>query len=186
MSESAFVAAILPQSPGSSTIGVKKSVVAISARPSPREYTAASSPVSLETISWGGGAAAGPSVPRTSRRVSGPILHAQPAPWLNSVSRIDSVRMLRGYRGTTSARPRRSKELPHVPIPFDVARRALRRGARRVWRRRQCHPGVAQRPAEGSGLCFGLGRADDPAPVDVRRGVPDPHRAVPYRSGGGA
>jgi len=45
----ALVAAIRPKSKGSSTIGMKKSVVAMMQVPSSRRHTAASSPVSVPT-----------------------------------------------------------------------------------------------------------------------------------------
>ncbi len=52
-SDSALVAAIRPKSKGSSTIGMKKSVVAISACASFSRYTAASSAVSVPTSRFG-------------------------------------------------------------------------------------------------------------------------------------
>src|SRR4029453_2657384 len=89
-SESALVAAILPQSYGSSTIGVKKSSVATSAWPSGRRTTAASSPVSAAT-STSAPSSGRDSVPRTVSRSAGPSLHPHPAPWLKLVSRRCSM-----------------------------------------------------------------------------------------------
>ena len=93
-SESAFVAAIRPQSYGSSTIGVKKSSVATTACSSDSRTTAASSPVSVatRTSGWSSGI---DSVPSSGSRSAGPSLHPQPAPWLKLVSRRGS--MWEGY-----------------------------------------------------------------------------------------
>ena len=81
-SDSALVAAIRPQSYASSTTGVKKSVVAISAVPPSMRTTAASSPLSSPTSSsptgWRG--AADPNPRTTSSSSPGGILHAQPPP----------------------------------------------------------------------------------------------------------
>jgi hypothetical protein len=49
----AFAAAMAPKSYGSSTTGVKKSVVTISARPPPRSRTAASSGSARPTRTFG-------------------------------------------------------------------------------------------------------------------------------------
>src|SRR5215217_720991 len=94
-SESAFVAAILPQSYGASTIGVKKSSVAISPCPSGSRTTAASSPVSFptRTSSENDGMA---SIDNTFDSCSGPSLQPQPAPWLKLVS-LRCSRTRRGY-----------------------------------------------------------------------------------------
>src|SRR5690606_32580626 len=78
-----------PHVRGSSTTGVKKSVVATSARSASSRHTAASSPVSVPTSRSGW--AAGVTVARISARRPGPILQPQPAPWLNVVSRWGSV-----------------------------------------------------------------------------------------------
>ena len=67
----------------SSTSGVKKSVVATSARSASSRQTAASSPVSVPTSS--SGACGGVSVVSTSASRPGASLQAHPAPWLNSV-----------------------------------------------------------------------------------------------------
>src|SRR5476649_216840 len=89
MSDSALVAAMRPKSYGSSTIGVKKSVVATSAWLSFSRYTAASSLDSVPTSSSFGrlriGVAASSSV-----STPGAILQPQPPPWLNWVSRKDA------------------------------------------------------------------------------------------------
>src|SRR5918995_780982 len=95
-SESAFVAAIRPQSYGSSTMGVKKSVVTTRARSSRRRYTAASSAVSSPTSRLASASVpTGASKPRTSpstvRRSAGDSLHAQPAPCEKRVRRTGSV-----------------------------------------------------------------------------------------------
>src|SRR5918994_4719632 len=79
-----------PQSYGSSTIGVKKSSVAISPSPDGSRYTAASSPVSAATRR-SAEARGNVTSPRTVRRSSGPSLHPQPAPWLKLVSRRSVV-----------------------------------------------------------------------------------------------
>src|SRR5437764_14538911 len=71
-------------------MGVKKSTVWTTAGPPPGSAnTAASSPVSGDTSTSGGY----PVVvrrPRTWARSLGASLHAQPAPWLNLVSRTSS------------------------------------------------------------------------------------------------
>src|SRR5690242_17874312 len=100
MSESAFVAAIRPQSYASSTTGVKKSVVSTYAGPpSGAATTAASSPVSSPTSSApyaSGGARAGPGRSPASTASSSPggILHAHPPPWAYCVrrTRVDGWR----------------------------------------------------------------------------------------------
>src|SRR4029079_7507994 len=89
MSEVALVAAMRPKSKGSSTIGVKKSVVATSACESLRRYTAASSAVSVPTISAFGRPRTGVEA-RISDSTAGAILQPQPPPWLNWVRRIRS------------------------------------------------------------------------------------------------
>src|SRR3954466_14825484 len=82
-----------PHSNGSSTIGVKKSVVTTMARSWRSRYTAASSLVSRPTSRAGSrGASPRPRTsPSTVRRSAGDSLHAQPAPCENAVSRTDSV-----------------------------------------------------------------------------------------------
>ena len=77
-----------PKSNGSSTIGVKKSVVATSAWLSFSRYTAASSAVSLPTSRSFGSAPFSPLEARISDSTAGAILQPQPPPWLNSVRRI--------------------------------------------------------------------------------------------------
>ena len=89
-SDSAFAAAIRPQSPGSSTIGVKKSVVSTSARSSSRRSTAASSPSSapMSRSPEAGPMAGTPSmVANSSSSLASGSLHAQPAPGDSDVSR---------------------------------------------------------------------------------------------------
>jgi hypothetical protein len=72
-----------PQSYGSSTTGVKKSVVAMSARPSRMRTAAASSPSSSPTTSSPSRAVDGEGMsPRTTSSSSpGGILQAHPPPW---------------------------------------------------------------------------------------------------------
>ena len=86
-SDSALAAAIRPQSPGSSTIGVKKSVVRIRARSSSRRSTAASS-ASAAPISrspWAGAMAS--MVANMASSLASGSLQAQPAPGESEVSR---------------------------------------------------------------------------------------------------
>ena len=78
-SDIAFVAAMRPQSYGSSTIGVKKSSVAMMARSSSSAQTAASSPVSTPT-STSDGTPGSCNEPITSSSWSGPSLQPHPAP----------------------------------------------------------------------------------------------------------
>lgn len=75
----AFVAAMRPKSKGSSTMGMKKSVVAINACSSFNFHTAASSAVSIPTISCGG-KKLGALVRRISERTPGAILQPHPPP----------------------------------------------------------------------------------------------------------
>jgi hypothetical protein len=84
-SDSAFVAAIRPQSYASSTTGVKNSVVAISAKPPSMRTAAASSPSSNPPTGSRGAALVSPRT--TSSNSPGGILHAQPPPWAYWVSR---------------------------------------------------------------------------------------------------
>ena len=89
-SDSALAAAIRPQSYGSSTTGVKKSVVATTAIPVPAiRTTAASSPSSSPTSSSPAGSRGpAPSSPATAASSSpGGILQAQPPPCAYWVSR---------------------------------------------------------------------------------------------------
>ena len=114
-SDSAFVAAIRPQSYASSTIGVKKSVVTTRARSSRTRYTAASSAVSRPTIRFGSSGGVKPRTsPKTVRRSSGESLQAQPAPWEKRVSRSSAssrdsgpVRCARGRSRSPSRTARR-------------------------------------------------------------------------------
>jgi hypothetical protein len=76
MSESEFAAAIRPNQAGSSTGGVMKSTVEMTARSSERRYTAASSLVSKPTSRLGS-VEAGRSLSAADRTV-GPILAAHP------------------------------------------------------------------------------------------------------------
>ena len=85
MSEKALAAAMRPNQYGSSTTGVKKSTVSTTASVGPRRYTAASS-----RVSWPARTRASStfgSWRSTCARSAGRILQAQPAPWLNVVSR---------------------------------------------------------------------------------------------------
>ena len=90
-SDSAFAAAIRPQSAGSSTIGVKKSVVSTSARSSSRRSTAASSPSAAPmSRSPEAGPIAGtpsPMLANSASSLASGSLHAQPAPGDSDVSR---------------------------------------------------------------------------------------------------
>ena len=92
MSEMALVAAMRPKACGSSTIGMKKSVVAITARSSETCHTAASSAVSVPTRSWGKACAAGWPA-SSSRSTAGASLQPQPPPWDSCDRRIGSVVM---------------------------------------------------------------------------------------------
>ena len=78
MSDKALVAAMRPKSNGSSTTGMKKSVVATMAWLSFSRQTAASSPVSVPTSN--AGSAGRPNVDSTSASRPGASLQAQPAP----------------------------------------------------------------------------------------------------------
>ena len=90
-SDSAFAAATRPQSTGSSTIGVKKSVVSTSARSSSRRSTAASSPSAAPmSRSPAAGPIAGtpsPMLANSASSLASGSLHAQPAPGDSDVSR---------------------------------------------------------------------------------------------------
>src|SRR5574343_722209 len=90
MSLMALVAAIRPKSKGSSTIGIKKSVVDTTPRASSIAYTAASSREALPTHSRGSRFCKPLPATITSRSF-GEILQPQPAPWLYCVKRIGSV-----------------------------------------------------------------------------------------------
>src|SRR6478609_9785233 len=102
-----------PKSNGSSTIGMKKSVVAISACSSLRRYTAASSAVSMPTISSGGSGMR--AVPlRISDSTPGAILQPQPPPCESEVRRGSPA----GTEGVTGVfmllRQQRQRELARV------------------------------------------------------------------------
>ena len=93
-SDKAFAAAIRPQSYGSSTIGVKKSVVSTSARSPSRRSTAASSPSAAPmSRSPAAGPGPGPVKPagpieaNSSSSLASGSLHAHPAPGDSEVSR---------------------------------------------------------------------------------------------------
>ncbi|MNT31172.1 hypothetical protein D3C72_1669970 [compost metagenome] len=90
MSLMALVAAIRPKSKGSSTIGMKKSVVETTPRSSSMAYTAASSREALPTQSFGSRFCA-PLPARITSSTWGEILQPQPAPWLYWVRRIGSL-----------------------------------------------------------------------------------------------
>src|SRR3990167_943440 len=90
MSLIALVAAMRPKSYGSSTIGIKKSVVDTTPRSSSRAYTAASSREALPTHSLGSRFCA-PLPARITSSTLGEILQPQPAPWLYWVKRMGSL-----------------------------------------------------------------------------------------------
>jgi aromatic ring-opening dioxygenase LigB subunit len=85
MSLTLLAAAIAPNAVGSSTMGVKKSTVATSARSGAIRYTAASSRDAVPRITLG--STIGGSAERTWPSSTGLSLQAQPAPWLYSVNR---------------------------------------------------------------------------------------------------
>src|SRR3954469_4255546 len=85
----ALVAAMRPKSNGSSTIGVKKAVVAPIACGAFRGKTAASAAVSRPTSRSFGRPRIGVAA-RISESTAGAILQPQPPPWLNWVRRIFS------------------------------------------------------------------------------------------------
>src|SRR6185312_13537776 len=89
MSENAFVAAIRPNVYGSSTSGVKKSIVCTTATSSEMRQTAASSRPSWPTMSCADSTRGRPA--STSRSEPAGSLQAQPAPWESSVKRTVSV-----------------------------------------------------------------------------------------------
>src|SRR6185312_3911002 len=89
MSENAFVAAIRPNVYGSSTSGVKKSIVCTTARSSEMRHTAASSRPSWPTMSCADSTRGSPA--STSRSEPAGSLQAQPAPCESSVRRTSSV-----------------------------------------------------------------------------------------------
>src|SRR5436305_7463902 len=137
MSDMAFAAAIRPKVYGSSTIGVKKSIVVTRAMSSEIRHTAASSSDSLPTSSSGGRAAAGIAASTSESEPAG-SLHAHPAPWESSVSRI-WVATGAAYRGDPapglfregSRRLLLEQVLAAVQAPCDLERLALRtRGGR--------------------------------------------------------
>src|SRR5690606_11685373 len=89
MSLMALVAAIRPKSKGSSTMGMKKSVVDTTPRSPSMPYTAASSRGALPTHRDGSSPWA-PLPARITSSTLGEILHPQPAPWLYWVRRMVS------------------------------------------------------------------------------------------------
>src|SRR5574337_1267278 len=101
-----------PKSKGSSTMGVKKSVVATRAWVSLRRYTAASSAVSVPTRSSGGSKPAG-TRPISSARTAGAILQPHPPPWENCVSLMASMEIarIRAGQGNEKRRGDRSTAL---------------------------------------------------------------------------
>src|SRR5262245_48318999 len=136
-SEIALVAAMRPKSNGSSTIGVKKSVVATSACSSLSRYTAASSAVSVPTSRSFGKPLIGAAA-RISERTAGAILQPQPPPWLNWVRRIFSGAFISVEFNHEFQRLRRNHRRAHAigirrrPHPRGNLRaRAVRRRARR-------------------------------------------------------
>src|SRR5580700_11036190 len=101
-SDSALAAAIRPQSPGSSTIGVKKSVVRTSARSSSRRSTAASSASAapMSRSPWAGAILS--MVANMASSLASGSLQAQPAPGDREVR-----------RGVTPLRYASGARLPH-------------------------------------------------------------------------
>src|SRR5689334_14559927 len=89
MSENAFVAAIRPNVYGSSTSGVKKSIVCTTASSSEMRHTAASSRPSWPTMTCADSTCGSPA--STSRSDPAGSLQAQPAPCESSVRRTVSV-----------------------------------------------------------------------------------------------
>ena len=87
-SEMALVAAMRPKSNGSSTMGVKKSTVLITAISSDTWYTAASSLLELPTSNRGSACTKDPLAPRIWSNTAGAILQPQPDPSLHSVNRM--------------------------------------------------------------------------------------------------
>src|SRR5688500_15873379 len=139
-SEMALVAAMRPKSNGSSTIGVKKSVVATSAWLSFKRYTAASSAVSVPTSRSFGNPRIGVAA-RISESTAGAILQPQPPPWLNWVRRIRSGAFIsvKFYSGFQALRQRY-----RLPLAGRIRRgshpgRHLGAGARRRGARRRGH-----------------------------------------------
>jgi len=104
-SESALAAAICPKSNGSSTTGVKKSVVTTSARRASIRHTAASSgdpsPTSRSGFGFAGKRSA--SGRRTWASASALSLEAQPAQLAMVVSRISRPLVARGSSMRVSA-----------------------------------------------------------------------------------
>src|SRR6266849_7792879 len=90
MSDSALAAAMRPKSYGSSTIGMKKSVVATTACSSFRRYTAASSLVSIPTSSAGSRNWRG-TLARISVSAAGAILQPHPPPDDRLVNRTSDI-----------------------------------------------------------------------------------------------
>src|SRR6476661_1970625 len=104
MSENAFVAAIRPNVYGSSTSGVKKSIVCTTASSSEIRQTAASSRPSWPTISCAESTRGRPA--STSRSEPAGSLHAQPAPCESSVRRTVSVAILPSVYAASDERHR--------------------------------------------------------------------------------
>src|SRR5437763_1847404 len=127
-----FAAAIAPNAVGSSTMGVKKSTVATSARLGAMRYTAASSR-DAAAVSTLGSTIRG-RAPITCPSSTGLSLQAQPAPWLYSVNRIgDTIgdkyqhhgSCVRGHRPAWRPRGRRGM---HPGRDADRAQHARRNG----------------------------------------------------------
>src|SRR5438128_2426534 len=114
-----FAAAIAPKAAGSSTMGVKKSTVATSARSGAMRYTAASSR-DAAAVSTLGSTIRG-RAPITCPSSTGLSLQAQPAPWLYSVNRRGDTSFtvltlaLRAWRVLASYV---EAEIPSVGISF--------------------------------------------------------------------
>src|SRR5688500_12111554 len=149
-SEMALVAAMRPKSNGSSTIGVKKSVVATSAWLSFKRYTAASSAVSVPTSRSFGNPRIGVAA-RISESTAGAIWQPQPPPWLNWVRRIRSGAFIRVefYSGFQAIRQCHRLPLARRIRRGPYPRRAPRAGAGRRRARHGRHDVQAALGARG-------------------------------------
>jgi len=105
-----------PKSNGSSTIGVKKSVVATIAWVSFSRYTAASSLDSMPTSSSFGIARTG-VFDRMSESTAGAILQPQPPPWVSCVRRTSSEGAFTSSVGWVESVPESARKRPAVKFP---------------------------------------------------------------------
>src|SRR3954471_10783511 len=165
----ALVAAMRPKSNGSSTIGVKKSVVATSACESLSRYTAASSAVSVPTRRSFGRPRIGVEA-RISERTAGAILQPQPPPWLNWVSRIFSgAFMARILQAAGAKAAEHVAAIRHVEIAERGPQHAPRRGeARAAQHLVRAEPGLE---------VIGVGIDDETGVALERAGGPFPDRS---------